>query len=51
MTQIIMDKDCNSNLSDVSIISEDALLDPTVANTKLSKKKLKIEKIEENEKR
>lgn len=49
MTQIIMNKDCNSDLSDVSIISEDVLLDPTIANTKLAKKKLKIEKIEENE--
>lgn len=40
---------CNCELSDVSIIAEDALLDPSVANAKLAKKKLKIEKIEENE--
>ena len=49
MTQIIMGENCNSELSDVSIITEDALLDPSLANAKLAKKKLKIEEIEENE--
>ena len=44
-----MSENCNSELSDVSIITEDALLDPSLANSKLAKKKLKIEKIEENE--
>ncbi len=44
-----MGENCNSELSDVSIITEDALLDPALANAKLAKKKLKIEKIEENE--
>ena len=46
--QINMDN-CDCQLSDVSMITEDALLDPSVANAKLAKKKLKIEKIEENE--
>ena len=46
--QVNMDN-CNCELSDVSIIAEDALLDPSMANAKLAKKKLKIEKIEENE--
>lgn len=40
---------CDCQLSDVSMLTEDALLDPAVANAKLAKKKLKIEKIEENE--
>lgn len=40
---------CDCKLSDVSVLTEDALLDPSVANAKLAKKKLKIEKIEENE--
>ena len=40
---------CDCQLSDVSVLTEDALLDPSVANAKLAKKKLKIEKIEENE--
>ncbi len=44
-----MDEKCNSSLSDVTMLTEDALLDPSVANAKLAKKKLKIEKIEENE--
>ena len=40
---------CDCQLSDVSMLTEDALLDPSAANAKLAKKKLKIEKIEENE--
>ena len=36
---------CDCQLSDVSMLTEDALLDPSVANAKLAKKKLKIEKI------
>ena len=40
---------CDCQLSDVQVLTEDALLDPSVANSKLAKKKLKIEKIEENE--
>ncbi|MCF0113998.1 MAG: hypothetical protein HUJ56_01495 [Erysipelotrichaceae bacterium] len=36
MTQIIMGENCNSELSDVSIITEDALLDPSLANAKLA---------------
>ena len=46
--QINMDN-CDCQLSDVPVLTEDALLDPSVANSKLAKKKLKIEKIEENE--
>jgi len=46
--QINMDN-CDCQLSDVPVLTEDALLDPSVANAKLAKKKLKIEKIEENE--
>ena len=48
--QINMDN-CDCQLSDVPVLTEDALLDPSVANSKLAKKKLKIEKIEENENR
>lgn len=40
---------CDCQLSDVQVLTEDALLDQSVANSKLAKKKLKIEKIEENE--
>ena len=46
--QINMDN-CDCQLSDVQVLTEDALLDPSVANSKLAKKKMKIEKIEENE--
>lgn len=49
MTQIIMSENCSSKISDIPIISEEVLLDPSVANVKLAKKNLKIEKIEENE--
>lgn len=42
-------ENCNCQLSDVSMLTEDALLDPSIANAKLAKKNLKIEKIEENE--
>lgn len=40
---------CDCQLSDVPVLTEDALLDASLANSKLAKKKLKIEKIEENE--
>lgn len=46
--QINMDN-CDCQLSDVPVLTEDALLDASLANSKLAKKKLKIEKIEENE--
>jgi len=46
--QIIFDSG-NGSLADVSFLTEDALLNPSVANSKLAKKKLKIERIEETE--
>lgn len=39
----------NGNLEDVNMLTEDQLLNPSVANAKLAKKNLKIEKVEENE--
>lgn len=44
--QIIMENG-NANIGDVGLFTEDQLLNPAVANAKLSKKNLKIEKIEE----
>lgn len=46
--QVIMNN-YNGNLDDVNMLTEDQLLNPSVANSKLSKKNLKIEKIEEKD--
>lgn len=47
--QINISDNYECKIEDVPFLTEDALLDPSMAKAQLAKKKLKIEKIEENE--